>query len=152
AHLGGRVLHARSVDLAARHRVPLCVRSSFDGSPGTRVAEGMDVEGARVEAVTCRPDCAIVLAEGTSGGRGEGRGILEAVAGAFPELELIAHEQATDAHGSIAWIGNAADGEALEQDFRRLRGPGGEWRLTLEKGAAFVSAVGVGLGAREACR
>jgi aspartate kinase len=152
AHLGGRVLHARSVDLAARHRVPLSVRSSFDDSPGTEIVEDSRVEGSRVEAVTCRKDCVIVLAEGTSGGRGEGRSILEAVAEAFPEMELIAHEQATDAHGSIAWIGNAADGEALEKDFRRLRGPGGEWRLTLEKDAAFVSAVGVGLGAREACR
>ena len=152
AHQGGHVLHARSVDLAARYRVPLSVRSSFEETPGTEIVEDGRVEGSRVEAVTCRKDCVIVLAEGTSGGRGEARGILEAVADAFPELELIAHEQATDAHGSIAWVGKAADGAALEKDFRRLRGPGGEWRLTLEKDVAFVTAVGVALGAREASR
>src|SRR5262245_28723097 len=39
AHLGGRVLHARCVDLAARHRVPLVVRSSFDDLPGTEIVE-----------------------------------------------------------------------------------------------------------------
>jgi aspartate kinase len=152
AHLGGHVLHARSVDLAARHRVPLSVRSSFDEAPGTEIVEGDPVEGSRVEAVTGRKDRVIVLAEGTSGGRGEARGILEAVAEAFPEMELIAHEQATDAHGSLAWIGSMSDGAALEKDFRRLRGPGGEWKLTLEKDVAFVSAVGFGLGAREACQ
>src|SRR5205814_2247468 len=139
------------VDLAARHRVPLSVRSSFDDNPGTEIVEDPRVEGSRVEAVTCRKECAIVLAEGTSGGRGEARGILEAIADAFPELELIAHEQATDAHGSLAWIGSMSDAVALEKDFRRLRGPGGEWKLTLERDVAFVSAVGVGLGAREAC-
>ncbi len=152
AHLGGRVLHARGVDLAARHRVPLTVRSSFDHLPGTRIVEDGDMEGPRVEAVTHRRECAIVLAEGTAGGRGEARGIIEAVAEAFPELELIAHEQATDAHGTLVWIGTPADAGALEADFRRLRGPGGEWKLRVEKGVAFVSVVGLGLGAREAAR
>jgi aspartate kinase len=152
AHLGGRVLHARSVDLAARHRVPLTVRSAFDHLPGTRIVEDTQMEGPRVEAVTHRRDCAIVLAEGTSGGRGEARGIVEAVADAFPAMELIAHEQATDAHGALVWIGDPADASALEADFRRLRGPGGEWKLRVERDVAFVSVVGIGLGAREAAR
>src|SRR5437867_10377855 len=47
AHLGGRVLHARCVDLAAAYRVPLTVRSSFDDSPGTEIEEEV-MEGARV--------------------------------------------------------------------------------------------------------
>ncbi|HKQ57457.1 MAG TPA: aspartate kinase [Candidatus Eisenbacteria bacterium] len=152
AHLGGRVLHARCVDLAARERVPLAVRSSLDGSPGTRIVEEEAMEGARVEAVTHTSDRSIAVAEGTSGGRGEARGILESVAGAFPEIELIAHEQTVDAHGALVWVGSRADVEALEADFRRLRGPGGEWRLTAHHGAAFVSLVGLGLGAAEVAR
>jgi len=152
AHLGGRVLHARGVDLAARHHVPLTVRSSFDDRPGTRIVEDETMEGPRVEAVTHRGDCAIAIAEGTSGGRGEARGIIEAVAEAFPELDLIAHEQATDAHATLVWMGSSTDASALETSFRRLRGPGGEWKLRVEKGAAFVSVVGLGLTAREAAR
>jgi len=152
AHAGGKVLHARCVDLAARERVPLSVRSSFDAEPGTRIVEDRDMEGARVEAVAHRSDCSIVVAEGNAGGRGEARGILEAVAGAFPELELVAHEQETDAHAALVWIGSAADGEALKRDFQRLRGPGGEWNLRIEAKAAFVSLVGLGLSAREAAR
>jgi aspartate kinase len=151
AHQGGRVLHARCVDLAARYRVPLCVRSSFDDGEGSSIEEVV-MEGGRVEAITHRKDVSVVLAEGTSGGRGEARGIIAAVAGEYPELELVAHEQASDAHSAIAWIGSADDADSLEARFRELRGPGGEWRLSVEHGAAFVSAVGLGLGADVAVR
>ncbi|MBI5709479.1 MAG: aspartate kinase [Candidatus Eisenbacteria bacterium] len=147
AHLGGRVLHARCVDLAARERVPLAVRSSFDDEPGTEIGED-GMEGPRVEAVAHRDDCSIAIAEGNAGGRGEARGIIEAVSDAFPELELLAHEQPTGEHGVLVWVGSRADVEALQKEFRALRGPGGEWRLTVEHGAAFVSVVGLGLGAR----
>ena len=152
AHLGGRVLHARCVDLAARERVPLAVRSSLDDSPGTRIVEDDGMEGARVQAVTHMSDRSIAVAEGTSGGRGEARGIIEAVHEAFPELELLAHEQTVDAHGALVWVGSRADVESLSADFRRLRGPGGEWKLTAHHGAAFVSLVGLGLGAPEATK
>jgi len=132
--------------------VPVVATGLAGGRTGTRIVEDRDMEGARVEAVAHRSDCSIVVAEGNAGGRGEARGILEAVAGAFPELELVAHEQETDAHAALVWIGSAADGEALKRDFQRLRGPGGEWNLRIEAKAAFVSLVGLGLSAREAAR
>src|SRR4029079_11854437 len=47
ARLGGKVLHPRCVELAARHSVPLLVRSSFDESPGTEITED-DMEQPRV--------------------------------------------------------------------------------------------------------
>jgi aspartate kinase len=151
AHLGGRVLHARCVDLAAAHHVPLAVKSSFRDGPGTEIVEA-EMEGPVVRAIAHRAEMSIVIAEGTAGGRGEARAILDAVAEEFPELELIAHEQDTDAHGALVWIGSREDAEALQRDFRRLRGPGGEWRLDLTHDTAFVSVVGLGLGAREASR
>ncbi len=151
AHLGGRVLHARCVDLAARERVPLGVRSSFDDAPGTRIVEG-NVEAPRVEAVAHRDDVSVVIAEGNAGARGEARGILEAVALAYPALELIAHEQVTETHSALVWIGPRDDADALEGRFRELRGPGGEWALTVQRDAAFVSLVGLGLGAAQAAR
>ena len=151
AHLGGRVLHARCVDLAAAHGVPLRVRSSFDDAPGTDIVED-DVEGPKVHAVTHRDDVSIVIAEGTAGARGESRALLEAVAAQYPELEFVAHEQDTDAHGALVWIGSNADAERLKREFRSLKGPGGEWRLDVTGGAAFVSVVGLGFGSREAAR
>ncbi len=151
AHLGGRVLHARCVDLAARHRVPLAVRSSFEDGPGTEITED-EMESPRVDAVAHRAGLSLAIAEGNAGGKGEARGILEAVADAYPELELLAHEQAGDTHGVIVWMGARADAESLQKRFRELRGPGGEWKMTLQHDAGFVSVVGLGLGAREAAR
>jgi aspartate kinase len=151
AHLGGRVLHARCVDLAARRRVPLTVRSTFDEGAGTRIVED-EMEDRQVVAVTHVSGRAIAVAEGTSGGRGEARGILEAVTQAFPALELMAHEQQTDAHGALVWVGEPDDVQALAADFRRLRGPGGEWKIGVQRDVAFVSLVGLGLGAAEAAR
>jgi aspartate kinase len=152
AHLGGRVLHARCVDLAARARVPLSVRSSFDDAPGTRIVEDHAMERTRVEAIAHQKDRAIVVAEGNAGGRGEARGIIESVAERFPGLELVAHEQATEVHGAVVWTGSPEDATALERDFGQVRGPGGEWRLSVEREVAFVSAIGLGLGAAEAAR
>jgi len=149
AHLGGRVLHARSVDLAARMRVPLVVRSSFDDAPGTRIEEG-DVETPRVEAIAQLRDVAVVVAEGNAGGRGEARDILERVAERHPALELVAHEQVSDTHSALVWVGPREDASELQRSFRELRGPGGEWALTVQDDAAFVSLVGLGLGARQA--
>jgi len=151
AHLGGRVLHARCVDLAARERVPLAVRSSFRDVPGTEIAED-DVETPKVVAVTHRGDVSLAIAEGNAGGRGEARGILEAVTERFPGLELVAHEQDGDTHGALVWMGSRDDAEALRAGFRELRGPGGEWRLDVVHDAAFVSLIGLGLGAHEAAR
>jgi len=151
AHLGGRVLHARCVDLAARERVPLVVRSSFDESPGTEIGE-FDMEGPRVEAVAHRGDCSIAIAEGNADRGGEARALLEAVADAFPELELVAHERNADARHAVIWTGSRADVEALQQEFSTLRGTGDKWALRVEHGAAYVSVVGLGLGAREAAR
>ena len=45
------------------------------------------MEGERVQAITHRRDVSVVLAEGTSGGRGEARHIIAAVAEAYPELQ-----------------------------------------------------------------
>ena len=151
AHLGGRVLHARCVDLAARERVPLVVRSSFDESPGTEIGE-FDMEGTRVEAVAHRGDCSIAVVDGDAGARGEARGLLESVADAFPELELLMHDREAGARDGLVWLGSREDVEALQREFHTLRGPGGGWALRVEHGAAFVSVVGLGLGAREAAR
>ncbi len=151
SRLGGRVLHARSVDLAVRHRVPLVVRSSFENEhPGTRVEEGGDVEGPTIQAVAHLQDRSILMAEGTAGARAEVRAILEAVANECPELELVAHEQMDDAHAALVWTGAREDAEELEKRWKELRGPGGEWRLSVEHGAGFVSLVGLGLGPRQA--
>lgn len=53
ASLGAKVLQTRSVELAAKHQVPVEVRSSFQDGPGTRVVkEDVDMEHVLVSAIT----------------------------------------------------------------------------------------------------
>ena len=147
AHLGGRVLHARCVDLAAREGVPLAVRSSFDESPGTEIGD-FDMEGPRVEAVAHRDDCSVAVAEGTAGGPGAARALIEAVADAFPELELVAHERAPEARAALTWTGSREDAEALGAGLRRP----GRRRLDAapraRRGVRLGDRTGAGRGAR----
>jgi aspartate kinase len=161
AHLGGRVLHARSADLAARHHVPLVVRSSFEDHPGTRIEdEGAHdpgglmktLEGPTIVAVTHQSDTSIAIAEGNAGGKGEAREIIAAAAAAVPEMQLIAHEQSGGVHHALIWMGERADAETLKARFHELRGPGMEWRLDVEHGCGFVSVIGLGLGGAEVAR
>ena len=57
-----------------------------------------------------------------------------------------------DDQATLVWIGSSSDAEALQKDFQRLRGPGGEWNVRIEAKTAFVSLVGLGLSAREAAK
>jgi aspartate kinase len=145
AHLGGQVLHARCVDLAAGHRVKLIVGSSFSDDPGTTI-EDIDMENGKVEAIARQADRSVAIAEGNSGARGEARGIIHEVASAHPTLELLAHEQSGGVHDVLVWTGAREAVEDLVNGFRALRGPGGEWRVIAQHDSAFVSAVGIGLG------
>ena len=51
---------------------------------------------------------------------------------------------------SLTWTGSREDADALGRAFAGLAGGG--WTLRLEHDAAFVSVIGLGLGASEAAR
>lgn len=144
ARSGGNVLQSRCVDLAAARGIRLEVRLAVDPGEGTTV-EDVEMEDGRVQAVVQRARCSIAVAEGNAGGRGEARDIIESVHAAFPDMELLAHEQAGSGHGVLVWLGSRDDAAGLEKRFRELRGPGGEWNLRVEHGATFISLVGLGL-------
>jgi len=151
AHLGGQILHARCVDLAATHRVTLIVGSSFSDDPGTLIEE-IPMESGKVEAIARQENRSVAIAEGNSSARGEARGIIEEVAVQHPTLELLAHEQAGGVHDVLVWTGPREAVEELVTGFRALRGPGGEWKVGAQHDSAFVSAVGIGLGPAEIVR
>ena len=60
ASLGANVLHNRSVELAKKYHVKLCVRSSLNKNEGTYVKEVEQVEKMLVRGVTRDNDCARV--------------------------------------------------------------------------------------------
>ncbi|MBT3181761.1 MAG: aspartate kinase, partial [Deltaproteobacteria bacterium] len=57
ADAGAKVLHTRAVELAAKYRVPLEVRSSFGNKKGTMVVPEDEIsEGTIVTGITCNID------------------------------------------------------------------------------------------------
>ena len=58
ASLGANVLHNRSVEMAKKYNVNLCVRSSLTRAKGTAVKEAVKVEGMLVRGVTKDNDVA----------------------------------------------------------------------------------------------
>ncbi|MFM7321804.1 MAG: aspartate kinase [Armatimonadota bacterium] len=53
AHQGAKVVHPRAAEIAAEHRIPLWVKSTFDDNPGTLItADPGDEDGMRVTGVT----------------------------------------------------------------------------------------------------
>lgn len=54
ADAGAKVMHTRGVEIAAKYRVPLVIRSSFSEHPGTFVLPEEEImEGAVVSGITC---------------------------------------------------------------------------------------------------
>lgn len=54
ADAGAKIMHARSVEVAARYKVPLVIKSSFTESAGTCVIPEEDImEGTVVSGITC---------------------------------------------------------------------------------------------------
>ncbi|AIL65673.1 Aspartokinase [Rickettsiales bacterium Ac37b] len=65
ASLGAKVLQTRSVEMAMKHHVPLCVLSSFNDIPGTFVVdEDKDMEKKLITAVTYSRNEAMVVLRG----------------------------------------------------------------------------------------
>ena len=52
AHLGAKVIHPRAAEIAMTHQIPLWVKSSFSGNPGTRVAGLEELQPPSKRAVT----------------------------------------------------------------------------------------------------
>ncbi len=64
ASLGSKVLHFRCVEIAAKYKVPLHVRSTFDEGPGTWIQkEEKDMEAPLVSAITQDSQITIISAE-----------------------------------------------------------------------------------------
>ncbi len=72
ASLGANVLHNRSVEMAKKYNVNLCVRSSLTRAEGTVVKEAVKMEGMLVRGVAKDNDVARISLCGHRGYAGEG--------------------------------------------------------------------------------
>ncbi len=87
---GSRVLHLRSVEFAARHKMNLRVLSSFDDGPGTLICEeDPTVEAPVVSGIAFNRDEAAIGIAGLPQEPGVAHALLKPVADAAIEIDMI---------------------------------------------------------------
>ncbi len=89
AAAGAKILHLRCVEYARRYDVPLVVRSSFSGKPGTLITGDLPVEQAIISGVAHDLSEARVTVVGVPDKPGEAAAIFRAVADAEVNIDMI---------------------------------------------------------------
>src|SRR5262245_38613750 len=141
AHSGAQVLHARCVDLAAKYRVPLEVRSSFEEGEGTMIIDPATLEGPSVRAVALERQAALAVLEGEDCAPGAESSVLEALSALDVPVEHLAMD-AGAGRVRLAWMLAETEAKAFEEAWSRTAPPAGRWRLTIERGRAMVTLAG----------
>jgi aspartate kinase len=146
ARLGAKVLHSRSVELAKKFDVHLCVRSSFTEAEGTTVVKESEmIEEVVVSGVTSDKDQAKVSLLGVPDIPGIAARIFQEVADAHINIDMIiqnvSHEGTTDVSFTVAKQGLEATLKIAET----LKAKIGCQSVTTDKDIAKVSAVGIGM-------
>ncbi|MEO0289076.1 MAG: aspartate kinase [candidate division WOR-3 bacterium] len=60
SHLGSKVLHPRSVEIAKKYKIPIVVKSSFNEGEGTMVTSIENIESPGVNSISVKDDLALV--------------------------------------------------------------------------------------------
>ncbi|MCW2606940.1 MAG: ask [Frankiales bacterium] len=89
AAAGAKILHLRCVEYARRYNVPLVVRSSFSGKPGTLITNEAPVEQAIISGVAHDLSEARVTVVGVPDKPGEAAAIFRAVADVEVNIDMI---------------------------------------------------------------
>lgn len=151
AGLGAKVLQIRSVELAAKYRVPLHVRSSFDPVEGTRVvAEGPKMEQVVVSGIAVDLNDAKITINNVKDRAGLASEIFSPLADAAIVVDVIVQTTgtgaATDGPMSLSFTVPKPDvSKAIELLETRFRKQFPEMQLSSETDLAKVSIVGVGM-------
>lgn len=146
ASLGAKVLQTRSVELAAKHQVPVEVRSSFQDGPGTRVVkEDVDMEQVLVSGVTGDRNQAKVTVVGVPDQPGIAAKIFVSIAEAAINVDMIIQNVSQDALTDISFTVPRSDLKAAISLVEGLAKEVGARTVAINEAIAKVSLVGVGM-------
>jgi aspartate kinase len=145
AAAGAKVLQTRSVEYARRTGVPLHVRSSFTGGPGTWVVEDDGMEQALIRGVALDAGEAKVTLDDVPDRPGVAARVFRAVADAGINVDMIvqnvSHDGATDLSFTVAREDLARLDEALAGIAHEV----GAVRSSVDADIAKLSLVGAGM-------
>ncbi len=146
ASLGAKVLQTRSVELAAKHQVPMEVRSSFQDGPGTRVVkEDADMEQVLVSGVTGDRNQAKITVIGVPDQPGIAAKMFVAIAAAGINVDMIIQNVSQESLTDISFTVPRGDLKAATSLVQDLAKEVGARTFEVNEAIAKVSLVGVGM-------
>jgi aspartate kinase len=146
ASLGAKVLQTRSVELAAKHQVPVEVRSSFQDGPGTRVVkEDVDMEHVLVSGITGDSNQAKLTIVGVPDQPGIAAKIFVAIAEAAINVDMIIQNVSQDSLTDISFTVPRGDLKSAMSLVRDLAKEVRARTVEVNEAIAKVSLVGVGM-------
>lgn len=153
AALGGKVLHSRCVELAAKHRVPLVVRNTFgpDEARRTRImsfGEDKALEAPIVSGITLDEDVAKITVRQLPAGNTAIKSIFSEVAHKEINVDIIVHDHQED--GTVNRVGFTVQKHDLEPAVKAVESLRSQsqfegLQVATQTNLAKVSAVGLGM-------
>lgn len=147
AACGAKVLMLRCVEYARRYAVPLVVRSSFSGKPGTQITAEVPVEQAIISGVAHDVSEAKVTVVGVPDKPGEAAAIFSAIAGAEVNIDMIVQNVSVAASGrtDISFTLPKSDGVTALTALERVAEQVGFERTLYDENIGKVSLIGAGM-------
>lgn len=146
AGLGSKVLETRSVAFAGRYRMPVRVVSAFREGPGTLISfEDTEMEAPRIAGIAYSADQALVTYRGLPDGINGPWRVLDAVAGAGVEIDMLSQQVGPDGHLDLSFAVLGGDYERAMPQLREIGGSLGVMEVVDERGVSKISVVGVGV-------
>ena len=150
ASLGAKVLQIRSVELAAKYRLPLHVRSSFEPVEGTRVvpqeALGSAMEQVVVAGVAADGAQVKLTLQNVPDEPGVAATVFGALSDAAIVVDIIVQDVSDRGHLTLSFTVGKSDFLKAKQVLEGLqKGPLSSMRLVYQEELAKVSIVGVGM-------
>lgn len=147
ASLGAKVLQIRSVEMAMKHAVRVQVRSSFDDQEGSLlVSEEEAVERRLVTGVTYSRNEAQVTVKNVPDTPGIAAKIFEPITAQEINVDMIVQNVgASAAQTDLTFTVPRADADRAVTALEKAKADIGFGSVTVDKGVAKVSVVGVGM-------
>ncbi len=146
ATLGAQVLHNRSVELAKSYGVPLEVRSSFTGNPGTMVKEVVnDVEKTYITGVAQDKKIARLAIFGLADVPGVAFRVFSLLANSRINVDMIIQSTGREGRKDIVFTVPEKDASFCRQLLEQNRTALDFERLEINTDVAKVSIVGAGM-------
>jgi len=146
ASMGAKVLEIRSVGFARRYSVPLVVRSSFSGEPGTLVTvEDEAMEIVPVTGVALSRNDARVTITRVPDRPGVALHLFQPVADANIVVDMIIQNTSIDGHTDLTFTVPKGDLKKTLEIVKPVAADIGAERVLSEENIAKVSIVGVGM-------